>query len=220
MEEQVIIIGSGGHAKVVIDIFERCGYPIIGLIDDFRAVGARTLGYEVIGGLKEVMQLATTHPQSKFFVAVGDNWLRSKISEELVDLLPDARFANAIHPAATLGRDVNCGVGVAIMAGAVVNSATRLGNFTIVNTGARVDHDSVLGAFSSIAPGAVMGGNVTVGDYSAVAIGAVVGHGVTVGKHTVIGAAGLQLADAGDREVWYGVPARKVRSREVGEKYM
>ena len=205
---------------MIIDIFEQLGHTILGLIDDFREAGATTMGYQVIGKREDLPRLAGENPESKFFIAVGDNWIRQQIKNDLLQRVPEAQFANAIHPTATLGRQVRIGTGVAIMGGVVVNSNSAIEDFTIINTGARVDHDTTLGKFSSIAPGAVMGGNVSLGNASVVAIGAVVSNNVTIGEHTVIGAAALQLTNAGDRELWYGIPARKIRDRDIGERYL
>ncbi|MEY4111477.1 MAG: hypothetical protein RLZZ46_1833, partial [Bacteroidota bacterium] len=87
-------------------------------------------------------------------------------------------------------------------------------------TGACIDHDSHIAAFSSLAPGVKTGGKVFVGEFSAVSIGATLLHGVSVGKHTVIGAASLVLKNCGDNLIMYGVPAREIRKRESGEKYL
>jgi acetyltransferase-like isoleucine patch superfamily enzyme len=106
------------------------------------------------------------------------------------------------------------------MAGAVLNPGVRVGEFCIVNTRASLDHDSTMGAFSSLAPGAITGGNVAVGSYSNVGMGATVLPGVSIGQHTLIGAGALVYRSVPDNSVAYGVPARLIRSRQPGDRYL
>jgi sugar O-acyltransferase (sialic acid O-acetyltransferase NeuD family) len=220
-KEKVIIVGSSGHSKVILDIFEKQGkYEIIGLLDAYRTPGEETLGYRVLGKEEDLPVLLEQYPDGNLFVAIGDNWIRHKVVMKIMSLTPNVNFASAIHPSAQIGKHVRIGNGVAVMAGAVVNADTQLGDFTIVNTGACIDHDSHIAAFSSLAPGVKTGGKVFVGEFSAVSIGATLLHGVSVGKHTVIGAASLVLKNCGDNLIMYGVPAREIRKRESGEKYL
>ena len=92
--------------------------------------------------------------------------------------------------------------------------------YAIVNTGASLDHDSTMLDFSSLAPGVVTGGNCVIGDHAAIGIGAVIAHGVTVGDHAVVGAGSTVLKDIARFSVAYGSPARFVRERAVGAKYL
>jgi acetyltransferase-like isoleucine patch superfamily enzyme len=83
-----------------------------------------------------------------------------------------------------------------------------------------LDHDSRMDDFSSLAPGAVTGGNCHIGTHSSIGIGAVVRHGINIGDHTVIGAGSAVVHDIGGHCVAYGVPARTIRKRRVGEQYL
>ena len=217
----LIVIGASGHAKVILDIFEKmASYTVVGLIDDKLEVGTRVLGYTVIGNSETIASLLSMQKNSLFFVAVGDNWTRHLIVTKLLEKHPDLEFATAIHPSAQIGRDVNFGKGVAIMAGAIVNSGTSIGNFAIINTKASLDHDCMLGSFASLAPGVTTGGNVKIGAFSAVSIAATILHGKTIGEHCVVGASSLIVKDINDHEVVYGLPGKFVRKRGVGERYL
>lgn len=219
-KKEVIIIGSAGHSKVIIDIFEKNNWKIWGFLDVYRAIGEETKGYKVIGKEDNLKEISKDYPHASYFIAIGDNWIRQKVRNKIYSFFPEATFANAIHPNATIGNNVSLGVGIAIMAGAVINSGSTIEDFTIINTRASLDHDGKLSKFSSLAPNAVTGGNVTIGECSAVSIGATVKHGVTIGNHTVVGASALLLNDCGDNEVVYGIPAKKVRNRAIGEQYL
>lgn len=217
----VFIIGSSGHAKVVIDIFEQSGtYTIAGLLDDYRNTGETTLGYPILGKPSEIARLLEQQPDAAVFIAIGDNWARQKVMANIVSIAPAVSFASAIHPRAQIGKAVAIGKGVAVMAGAVVNSASTLGDFTIINTNACIEHDCTLSAFSSVAPSTTLGGNVFVGTYSAIAIGATITHRVRIGNHAIIGAGALLLKDCPDHTIMYGVPAKPIRTRAAGEPYL
>lgn len=220
-KKKVLIIGSSGHSKVVIDIFEKEGtYDIIGLLDTYRNIGEETLGYKILGSEDDLPQIIARHPNCKVFVAIGDNWIRKKMVTKVISIMPNVNFATAIHPSAQIGRHTSIGEGVVIMAGAIVNSGANIGDFTIINTKASIDHDSKMLSFSSLAPNVTTGGNVLIGEFSAMAIGATIQHGISIGKHSVIGAGSILMRNCGDNLVMYGVPAKKIRKREVGEKYL
>lgn len=219
--EKVVIFGASGHAKVTIDILEKSGeYEIIGLLDSNKDIGPDMLGYKIWGGTEVVPELLERNPGLKFFVAIGDNWRRSRIAQQLMDIDPKIDFINAIHPNAIIGKDVTLGKGIMIMAGTIINADSFIGDFTIVNTKSSVGHESVLSKYSSLAPNCTLGGQVTIGKYSAISISTTILNGRTVGEHTVIGAGTLLTKDADDFSIYYGVPAKLIRHREPGEKYL
>jgi sugar O-acyltransferase (sialic acid O-acetyltransferase NeuD family) len=221
LKEKLIIVGCSGHSKVVIDIFEKTGkYQILGLLDPFRKIGEETLGYKIIGKEEDLPRLLLANPGCKVFVAIGDNWVRKIVVDKIISLDQKIEFASAIHPSTQIGKNVTIGKGVAIMAGVIVNSSTYIGDFTILNTNSSIDHDGNMGNFSSLAPKATVGGNVIIGNYSAISIGATIKHGVKIGEHCIIGAGAVLLKDCEDNLIMYGIPAKIIRKRQVGEKYL
>ncbi len=219
--DNIVIVGSSGHAKVIIDIVEKqARFRIAGLLDRFRNPGEQTLGYEVIGREENLSSLRDRYRLKGIIVAIGDNFIRSKVVKDIVGICPDLNFVTAIHPSATLGKDVHIEQGTVIMAGVVVNPSVRIGQFCILNSNSSIDHDSVMGDFSSLAPRAVVGGGCSIAAFSAISIGATLIHNVSVGEHTIIGAGAIVLKSIDARQVAYGNPARAMRAREIGEKYL
>ena len=219
--KRLLVIGSSGHAKVVIDAIERSGsFEIVGLIDSSRAAGEMTLGYRVLGDESAAAQIAAAHGVTAWFVAIGDNWQRHLAARRIRDRVPEAEFAATVHPSAHIARGVSIGPGSVIMAGAVINVDARIGEFCVVNTAASLDHDSHMDDYSSLAPGVHTGGNVRIGAYAAVGVGASLAHRLSIGAHCVVGAGAVVLSDMPPRCVAYGVPARKVRDRAEGEPYI
>ncbi len=220
-KSKVLIVGSSGHAKVIIDIFEKDNdYEIIGLLDSYRSVTENEFGYPIIGSYKNIPQKILKLKNLFFFIAIGDNWKRQIVHKKIVDLVANAKFASAIHPSAQMGKNVRIGEGAAIMSGAIINSDSEVGDFTIINTNTSLGHDGNMSSFSSLAPRVVVGGNVTIGDFTAICIGATLTNKISIGKHSIIGAGALLMKDCGDHKIMYGTPAKHIRDRPIGEEYI
>ncbi len=218
---RIAIVGTSGHAKVVIDLLERIGgYTVVCLIDSFKRIGTELFGHRVSGTEDDIPAFV----QAGFFdcavIAIGDNWTRGEIAKRIRASSPVLEFPVLVHPSATVGKDVQFGAGSVVVAGVNINPGARIGEFCILNTRSSLDHDSRMGDFSSLAPAAVTGGNVTIGAYSAIAIGATVSHEVSVGEHTVVGAGSLVNKNVPPFVVAYGVPARVIRARQAGAPYL
>lgn len=219
--KNIIMIGSSGHAKVVLDIVEKQGlYKVVGLIDAYRSIGEETLGYRVMGAESDIPKFREEYALDGFIVAIGDNAVRARVARSVSELCPGLPAVSAIHPSARIGLQAGVGVGTVVMAGAVINPCCRVQDFCIVNTNAALDHDSVMEDYSSLAPGVTTGGNCRIGSYSAICIGATLAHGVHIGEHCVVGAGAVVLQRLEAYSLAYGTPARKIRERKAGDKYL
>jgi sugar O-acyltransferase (sialic acid O-acetyltransferase NeuD family) len=220
MKNNVLVVGSGGHAKVIIDIIEKQNmFNIVGLIDGFKTPGSEALGYKILGD-ESILVNPFYENITYGIVAIGDNWVRNKVANKIIQVKPDFNFITAIHPSANIAKGVIIGDGTVVMAGGIINSDTTIGNHCIINTNSSLDHDNILGNFVTIAPGVVTGGNVIIGSFSSVSLGARVIHKINIGEHSVIGAGSVVVKDIGNQSVWYGIPAKLVRNRHIGEKYL
>lgn len=214
--EDIVVVGSGGHAKVIIDSLEKQKiFRIIGLMDDNKELEAEIFGYKILGKIEHIKHLS-----NRGIVAIGDNWTRSLVVSKILLQYPDFKFINAIHPSANIVRGVKIGHGNAIMGGVIINSDTQIGNHCILNTGCRVDHDNILEDFVTIAPGATLRGDVKVKEYSTISLGANVIHGITIKTQSVVGAGSLVLKDVPEYAVVYGTPTKFIRRRKEGDKYL
>jgi sugar O-acyltransferase (sialic acid O-acetyltransferase NeuD family) len=218
---KVVIIGASEHGKVVADVIEREGkYALLGWIDSYKPAGGEFFGYPMLGAEDVLLDLWQRKEIAGGIIAIGDNWTRGRMAEKIRSLASDFTFITTVHPSAQIGRGASIGAGTVLMAGTVVNSDSRIGAHCIFNTKASLDHDCVMDDFSSLAPGATVGGVARIGAYSAISLGANMIHGKKIGAHTVIGAGALVLDDIPDYCVAYGVPARVIRKRVEGEKYL
>jgi len=211
MSLPVLIVGGGGHAKVLIDILRLCSTKILGILDaDPKKIGARILGVSVIGGDEA---FAAYRPEDILLVnalgSVGLPEARKTLFERLKK--KGFRFATVIHPSAILASDAVLGEGAQIMAGAVVQAGTRLGANTIVNTRASVDHDCNIGDHVHIAPGATLSGDVHIDNCTHIGTGATIIQGIAIGKNCVVGAGAVVLHNVADKSQVMGIPAKAVR---------
>lgn len=219
--DNILVIGASGHGRVIIDAIERENrFRIAGIIDTFRPVGYRCLGYEVLGDELRLLDVIRKHDIYGGIIAIGDNWVRHEVASRIRSAVPDFKFVTVIHPSAQVARSAQVAAGTVVMPGAIISANADIGEFCIVNTKASLDHDGVMGAFSSFAPAVTAGGEVTINAFAAVLLGANISHTISIGEHSVIGAGSLVLRDVPDRVVAYGLPARVIRARQPGEPYL
>ncbi|MBC2309445.1 NeuD/PglB/VioB family sugar acetyltransferase [Listeria booriae] len=185
--ESLIIIGDGGHSKIVQNIVRESGtYQLTEVWDDkYREPVARDgVVYTSLDG--QLQGLTQMDADATFFVAIGDNDIRKKIARTLA--LAGKKFAVIIHPTAFVEATVEIGEGSLVMAGSIVQANTVLGKHVIVNSGATVEHDISVGNFVHFAPGSVVTGGCTIADNVLVGAGSVVVPNISIGANVVVGA--------------------------------
>lgn len=207
MTDALIIFGSGGHAKVMIEavLARSPGRSITILDDDPRAAGRSVNGVPVIGGRD---WLASNQPHAPVALGIGANGPRAALLHHLLEL--GRTLETVIHPAAVVGATVRIGEGAFIAAGAILIADARIGRAAIVNTGASVDHDCEIGEAVHIGPGARLCGNVRVGARSLLGVGSAVRPGVTIGSDVIVGAGSAVVCDLADGGRFAGCPARPI----------
>jgi len=203
----VVVIGAGGHGKVVAEGFLAAGREVLGYCDPaFPAGETGPLGRPVLGD-DDVLNTLRDVEVSIGIGLTQTSQRRRWLYESLV--IRGVRFATLVHPAAYVAAETIIGVGAQIMAGGVVQTSTNIGSNCIVNTRASVDHDCTVGMHSHIAPGAVLCGNVKIGIGAYVGAGSVVIEGVSIGPDTVVGAGSTVLADVAAGARAFGLVKRE-----------
>jgi sugar O-acyltransferase (sialic acid O-acetyltransferase NeuD family) len=209
--EELVIVGGGGHSKVVISIVQKlAGYRILGYTD-LKDNGA-VIGIPFLGGDSELGLLATGGKELSAVIAVGQvglGELRCELFERLSTL--DLRFPAIVSPDAIVSKEASCGHGAVVMDGAVINAGASVGTGSIVNTNSTIEHDSVISDWVHVAPGATICGGVTIGRFSMVGAGATVIEGIEVASGCIIGAGATVVSSLTDPGVYVGCPARRVR---------
>lgn len=202
MNKSVIIIGAGGHGKVIADIVLNSGDFVIGFLDDGCNENSSVCGFPVLGGISDYTQYKEN---CMFVVAIGN----SKIREKVVSELTDVNWYTAIHPTAVISKvGTSIGYGTVIMANAVVNPGASIGNHCIINTSSVVEHDNVIEDYVHISVGAKIAGTVRIGKRTWVGIGATVKNNISICNDCMIGAGGVVVKDILMPGTYIGVPVK------------
>ena len=200
--DKLIIIGAGGHGRVVKDIALSLNkYKEISFLDDF-AVGTSVVG--------KVEDFSNYIGDSEFIVAIGNNDIRQKISNLIID--GGAKLTSLIHSNAVIGGEVNIGDGSVVMAGVVINNGAKIGQGVIVNTCSSIDHDCVVKNYSHVSVGARIAGTVSIDEKVFVGAGATIINNVSVVSKTIIGAGAVVVKDIVKCGTYVGVPAKIVKA--------
>jgi len=203
MESMLVIVGAGGHAKVVIATARSAGWTQLTLVDHASALwGGSVLGIPISGGVDE----ALADSSAQVVLAIGSNAGRLKLAQAA-----RCRFMTLVHRSAIVDPSVELGPGTVVFAGCVIQPDTKIGAHGIVNTGASIDHDCTLGIGVHVAPGACLAGNVELGDRVFVGIGAALIPGIRVGRDSVVGAGATVVKNVEPGTTVIGTPARKLR---------
>lgn len=196
--KKVIIIGAGGHGKVVADIIRLSGDKVVGFLDDKPP--ENFVGFNVIGNTEDIGKWF----DCLYFVAIGNAEIRKKIMKNNV------HWYTAIHPTAVIASDVKIGEGTLFAANSVVNPGSEIGRGCIVNTAATVDHDCILEDFVHVSPGAHLSGSVRVGSETWICVGACIVNNVEICGDCIIGAGAAVTRNIVEAGTYVGVPVRKV----------
>lgn len=207
---KILIIGGGGHAKVLISVIKKISkYEIIGYTD-FSNYGD-ILGIKYIGNddsISEFIKMGINNAA----LGIGQVKLTNK-RFEVVQKLKSAgfEFPIIVSPYAIVNEEVIIGEGTQVYDGVVINSGSKIGKHTILNTNATIEHDSEVGDYCHIATGAVLSGGVKVGSYSMVGSGASVVQYKSIAPNCLIGTGGVVTKDITESGTYAGNPARKIK---------
>ncbi|WP_018132196.1 acetyltransferase [Effusibacillus pohliae] len=211
MSRPVIVLGGGGHAKVLIDTLLLQNRKVLGVtvpVGEF--FGKSLLGIRCIGNDDTILEYpADSIELVNGIGSVAAPDLRKRIFESFKGL--GYEFTSVVHPSAVISAEAELAEGVQVMAGAIIQTGSSIGANTIVNTKVSVDHDCAIGNHVHLAPGVTLSGGVQVGDEVHIGTGATVIQGVRIGKNSIIGAGALVLNDVAEGVTVVGVPAKEVQ---------
>lgn len=204
----VIVLGGGGHARVLIDLLTACSRSIVGYTHSEDTLGESLYGVPCLGRDDTIHEFDTDGVELVNAIgSTGVPTVRARLFETYHGL--GFTFATLVHPSALVSRHAVLAEGVQVMAGAVVQAGARLGRNVIVNTRASVDHDCTIGDHVHIAPGVTLSGAVQIGEVTHIGTGASVIQGIHIGTHCLVGAGAVVVRDAADHASVMGVPGRE-----------
>jgi len=190
----VIILGAGGHAKVLIEILNKLDIEILGLTDNAENQIKEFQGLKILGDDYQVYK----YPPEEVFLVNGigslpGNSIRRDIAIDMRD--KGYRFLTIVHPNSLISEKAILHEGCQIMAGSIIQYGTSIGKDTIINTGSVIDHECYVGQSCHIATGSVLSGNVIVGDNTHIGTGTCIINNISIGENVVVAAGSVVYKD-------------------------
>ena len=203
----VVILGAGGHAKVVISALLACHQEIIGVFDDNNLLWNKYVqGIQISGPISNLK----TMESFQAVIAIGENAIRRRVALEM-----NLPWISVQHPASFVSPTAHVGIGSVIMAGAIIQPDSQVNRHCIVNTGAVIEHDCEIGEFAHIGPGVKLAGGVCVEENVFLGVGACVLPRVRVGAGSTVGAGAVVVRDVQPGSTVVGVPAVPLKRKSV-----
>lgn len=200
---KLILIGAGGHSKVIQDIVsEHANVKLFAIIDDVFDESKEIDGV-IYSNFKMLKNLNVN--EFKFFIAIGDNAVRKKIFKQFK--IPIEQYITLIHPSAIISKSTKMGFGNVVMPNVVINANTVIGNHCIINTNAIVEHDNTISDYVHISPSATLAGTVTIEEGTHIGINASIIPLKNIGSWTTIGAGAVVTNDITNNVTAVGIPA-------------
>lgn len=203
--KKLILIGNGGHSKVIQDVIEANNLDIYAILDEntSKAEEKNKIIYSNLEHLEKI-----DIKEYYYFIAIGDNLTRKQLVEKLD--IPKDCFIKLIHPSAIISESSYIGNGTVIMPNVVINANTKIGEQSIINTGSIIEHDNIIGNFVHISPNATITGNVKVGEGSHIGAGTTIIPGKKVGNWCKVGAGAVVTKDLPSNITAVGIPAKQI----------
>jgi sugar O-acyltransferase (sialic acid O-acetyltransferase NeuD family) len=208
---KLILLGGGGHGRVLVDALRACGSSVDGLLDAREAAEVRVKDVRLLGDDHWLLSQSTNaivlingvgaNPAVAPRAALFDRWHSAGFA-----------FLGVTHPSAAVSPESRLGEGVQVLARAVIQTGAVVGENVVVNTGAILEHDVRVGTHVFVSPGAVVCGDVQIGHATFIGAGALVLPGVKVGNNAIVAAGATVTKDVADGAVVVGVPARERRT--------
>ncbi len=212
-ERKIVLIGGGGHCKVVVSQLKKTEFAIAGIVDKYKSPGVFTEDVKVIGTDQDLTSLYEAGIQYALITvgSIKDNSKRRQLFHMIKKI--GFKIPVIVSPAAIVDKSADIGEGTVVMPGCIVNVDASIGINCIINTGAIIEHDCRIGDHCHLAPGVRVSGGVEIGEMSFIGVGSSVIQGVKIGRNVKIGAGTVVLNDVPDNLVVVGSPGKIKKSQ-------
>jgi len=210
MDNNILLIGGGGHCKAVIDIIELTNeYNIIGILDLKKNIGGTVFGYKILGSDDDMHKYRSLATYA--FVTTGSGGsclLRKKLFDKLLSI--GYKIPNIISPTAYVSKHVELGIGNIIMHHSLINANVKILNNNIFNSKSLIEHDSTVGSHNYISTSANINGMVNIGENCYIGSSSVINQTLKVSDNIIIGSGAVIVKDCIEEGVYVGIPAKKI----------
>ncbi len=219
--EKLLLFGLGRNFKVIVsEILKNSKQKIIGFVDENVKHKYVVIENTKIQNLTVKKKIAVKTKNIKGVITFGDNYLRKKIFKKILSINKNFKWQSLVSKNSIIHKNVKIGEGTIIMPGVIINCYSTIGNMCLINTGSIIEHDNNFKNFSSAGPGVTTSGNVFVDELSHLGTASVVIHDINIGKNTILGANSLAIRNLKSNSVYVGSPAKFLKKRVIGSKYL
>ncbi len=208
INQPIVVIGAGGHAKVVISTLQACGSAILGFTNTSSEISS-ILGVPFIGSDQKIEE----YNPKEILLAIGIGSIKSNNNRKRIFELwknKNYSFAIIIHPSAIIDNNSEISEGAQILMGTTIQTGVKIKENCIINTKSSIDHDSIIHSHSHISPGATICGNVIIGTSCHIGASATIIQNIQIGEQSTIGAGAVVIKHAEKNGILAGVPAKYI----------
>jgi len=213
-KNKIVLIGGGGHCKVVISILKKLNnFEISGIVDNYKA-GSLISRIKIIGTDDDLRDIYKSgiHYALITVGSIKENIKRYRLFNMVREI--GYKFPVIISPEAIVDKSIRIDEGTVIMPGSIINIDSSIGKNCIINTGAIIEHDCKIEDHCHIAPGVHISGAANIGELSFLGIGATMIQGIKIGKNVTIGAGSVVIKDIPDNVIAVGNPPKIIKSKK------
>lgn len=219
--KNILLFGLRRNFKIIVnEILKTSSYNIIGFIDENINDKFIIIEKKKIFNRNKDKKKLINKKDTKGIITFGDNFLRKQIFSKVYKINKNFKWEKLISKQSFISKNVVIEQGSVVMPGVIINSYSRIGQMCLINTGSIIEHDNYFKNFSSAGPGVTTSGNVIVNELSHLGTGSVVIHDITIGKNTILGANSVAIKNLDSDSVYVGNPAKKIKKRKKGSKYL
>ena len=208
----LVIVGTGGHAKEVAFLLERqTEFTLVGFVDDNSEMASKHIySRPVIGDVNTLLKIKR---KTAIVIGIAHPIVKKKIYLKLKKNR-QLFYPNLIDETALIGHNVELGMGNILMAYSTYTSDIIIGHFNMLNIGTTIGHDAIIGDFNAFFPNNNLSGNVNVGHNNEFGVGTKVIQKISIGNENIFGAGSVVIRDIQDKSKNVGVPTKKIESWE------
>ena len=219
--KNILLFGLRRNFKIIVnEILKTSSYNIIGFIDENINDKFIIIEKKKIFNRNKDKKKLINKKDTKGIITFGDNFLRKQIFSKVYKINKNFKWEKLISKQSFISKNVVIEQGSVVMPGVIINSYSRIGQMCLINTGSIIEHDNYFKNFSSAGPGVTTSGNVIVNELSHLGTGSVVIHDIVIGKNTILGANSVAIKNLDSDSVYVGNPAKKIKKRKKGAKYL
>ena len=199
----VLIYGAGMLGQQVAHLLETHfldEYRLVGFVDDEKPQRTVVIDRQkTVGALSDVACGEKYDPRSvKLVFGIGYSNMRARRAAFEQAIALGYECVGLVHPDANVDPSATLGVGVIVLAGAVVDQYVKVGDASYLHIGSRFGENCDIGVNNYFSAGSTLGGSVSVGRDNFFGINSTVTNDIAIGNNNFLNAGSLIYKRVGD----------------------